>query len=104
MATPEQILELRRLVDEPTQDPYTDAVLSLRIDEAATLRSLAGDIWREKAATLAGLADVREGNSSRSLSQLYKQALTMADSFDADVTAEAVSARRVIRTRPIERP
>lgn len=102
MATTEQLAELRRLVDEPTQDPYTDAVLSLRIDAASSIQELAGAIWREKAATFAGLVDVREGNSDRKLSQLHKQAIAMAESFESGALA-VISDRRATRTRPIER-
>lgn len=34
--------------------------------------------WRAKAASLAGLVDVQEGNSSRKMSQAYDQALAQA--------------------------
>lgn len=102
MATTEQLAELRRLVDEPTQDPYTDAVLSLRIDAAGSIQGLAATIWREKAASFAGLVDVREGNSDRKLSQLHKQAIAMAESFEAGVLAVG-GDRRPTTTRRIER-
>lgn len=104
MATAEDIAELRRLTDEPTQVTYTDEVLNVRLDAADSMKLLAASIWREKASTLAGLADVREGNSSRNLSQLYKQALDVANSFTAEVNAETGGGRRPSRTRPIERP
>lgn len=104
MATVDQILELRRLINELTEESYTDAVLATRIDASESLQALSAVIWREKAATLAGLVDVREGNSDRKLSQLYKQALEMAVSFEAQTSAEVVATRRGSRTRPIERP
>lgn len=103
MATAAQIAELRRLTDEPTQDPYTDAILSLRIDDEPDLKVLAAVIWREKAARFAGLVDIKEGNSDRKLSQLHKQALDMASGFDAEAVALLVRTRRGTRTRPIER-
>lgn len=103
MATAEQVADLRRLIDEPTQDPYTDAILGVRIDAHGDedLRLLASTLWREKAARFAGLVDVQEGNSRRNLSQLYKHALEMATSLGG---AEAsLTTRRPARTRPIER-
>jgi len=101
MADPAVIAELRRLIDEPTPETFTDEVLSARIDASPDLPALAGQIWREKAATYAGLVDIKEGNSDRKLSQLYKQALEMASSLDpGGVEAEE---RRPARTRRIER-
>lgn len=101
MATAEQVAELRRLADEPTQDPYTDAVLGVRIDAEPDLRLLASTIWREKAARYAGLVDIKEGNSDRKLSQLYRQALDMAVSLGGADAVEGGS--RPTRTRRIER-
>jgi hypothetical protein len=101
VATAEQITELRGLINEPTQDPYTDEVLGLRIDAEPELRILAATLWREKAARFAGLVDIKEGNSDRKLSQLHKQALDMATALGGSVEV-AVGARRVT-TRKIER-
>lgn len=103
MATAEQIADLRRLINEPDDvEPFTDAVLTVRIDADPDLKSLAAIIWREKAATFASLVDVKEGNSDRKLSQLYKQALEMASNFSAEVAVIATTTR-VSRTRKIER-
>lgn len=103
MATATQIAELRRLINEPTNaEPWTDAVLGARIDAAdGDMPSLAGTIWREKAATYASMIDIKEGNSDRKLSQLHKQALAMADSLAGSVSASF--GRRGATTRPIER-
>jgi len=103
MATPEQIVELRLLIDEPTDESYTDAVLAVRIEEAPSVRTLASSIWREKAARYAGLVDIKEGNSDRKLSQLYSNALSMASSLALDDSGQVVR-KRVTRTRAIERP
>lgn len=103
MALPQTILELRRLVNEATQDPYTDTVLSLRIDAAGgNVRKVAGDIWTEKASSYAELVDVQEGSSRRNLGDLYQQALGMAARFAED-SGEAASLRKS-RTRRIVRP
>lgn len=101
MADAAQIAELRGLINEPTADPYTDAALAARIDAATgTVRALAGQVWREKAAAYAGLVDVKEGSSDRKLSQLYTQALRMADSFSVD---DSPAPARTSRTRQIVR-
>lgn len=104
MAEAATIADLRRLINQPTNtDPWTDAVLSARIDDwVGDLTALAATIWREKAATFAGLVDVQEGSSSRKLSQLYTQALAMAAGLDAGSTT-SVTGRRAATTRPIER-
>lgn len=103
MADPGTIAELRRLIDEPTPETFTDEVLSTRIDaEPGDLRVLASTIWREKAARFAGLVDIKEGNSDRKLSQLHKHALEMATALGgADAVVGALS--RPTRTRKIER-
>lgn len=103
MATTEDIAELRRLINEPDNvAPWTDLVLDARIEADPDLVALASAIWREKAATYAGLVDVKEGNSDRKLSQLYKNALEMSTSLGVSATA-TVSAGRRTTTRRIER-
>lgn len=104
MATPETIAELRSMIGEPDPDSYTDDVLSARIDASRDLNELAAEIWREKAAAVAGLVDVTEGNSTRSLGNLYKQALAMAAQYQSRVTSTSTTPTgRVTRIRPIER-
>ena len=103
MATPQQIADLRRLINEPTQDPYTDQMLSDRIDEAGgDVYAVARSIWIEKAARYSGMIDIQEGNSRRQMSQLYKNALAMADSMGEEDPSAGL--RRPTRTRQIERP
>lgn len=103
MADAATIAELRRLIDEPTEDPYTDVVLGTRLDaHEGSLNELAAILWREKAARYAGLIDIKEGNSDRKLSQLHKNALAMATGLGGSVEAVVSGARRS-RTRPIER-
>lgn len=95
------VVELRRLINEPDQTIYTDIVLSNRLDLVlGDVESLASIIWREKAATYAGLIDIQEGSSNRKMSQLYQQALRMSGSFNVN----DVPVRRAARTRQIERP
>jgi hypothetical protein len=104
MADATTIADLRRLINEPDDvEPWTDIVLSTRLDAwTGDINSLAAVIWREKAASYSDLVDIQEGNSNRKLSQLYAQALKMADGLDGG-TSVAVTTRRASRTRPIER-
>jgi hypothetical protein len=82
MATAEQVAALRLLIAEPDDaEPYTDAALSVRLDADADADKTAYNIWSEKAAAWAGLADISEGGSSRKQGDLYEQALSMAGYF-----------------------
>lgn len=105
MAEANQILDLREMINEPTNlAPWTDEALALQIDNwEGSLEALAAKIWRNKAASLSGLIDTREGNSDRKMSQLYKQALDMASSFETDDDQTTARVRRPARTRQIER-
>lgn len=54
--------------------------------------------WRAKAAEVAGLVDISEGNASRSLGQVHKHALAMAEFYGGgDLTTGATARRTVIR-------
>lgn len=102
MAISEQVNELRRLIAEPiNEEPYTDERLGEILDTNAgkTLMSIAGQIWREKAAGYAELTDISEGGSSRSGSKLYQQALAMAETFDPKVTETAATTVRPTNRR-----
>lgn len=79
MATAEDIAQLRSMIAEPTnEEPYTDEQLSAQIDAADSLPTLAAQVWRSKAASLAHLVNISEGGSSRSMGDLYKNAIAMA--------------------------
>lgn len=82
MATAEEVAAFRLMIDEADDVmPYTDAILGERLDVALSSEALAAGIWREKAATYAGLVSVAESGSSRNLSDLHKNALQMAQHF-----------------------
>lgn len=89
MATVEEVAAFRLLIDEADDVmPYTDAILGERLDTATSSEALAAQVWREKAATLAGLVSVSESGSSRQLSDLHKNALAMAEHYwSVDATA-----------------
>jgi hypothetical protein len=80
--TVENIARVRANTNEPSGGSYDDVTIQTLLDaydENVNLTSAA--IWREKAASMAGMVDITEGNSSRKWSNAYKQALEMAASF-----------------------
>jgi hypothetical protein len=84
MATQDAIDAFRVLIgNPPNEDPYLDSQLGARLDAASSPAVLAGTIWRERAASFASLVNVSESGSSRSLGDLYKNALAMATSFES---------------------
>ena len=103
MATPTQIAELRRLINQPDNEaPWTDQVLSDMIDATeGDLNKVAGSVWTQKASSYAELVDVQEGSSRRALGSLYEQALAMAKQFG--VSDDSTTVHRS-RTRQIVRP
>lgn len=105
MAEAEAIAELRRLINEPDDvEPWTDEYLSARLDAwTGTPTTLAAVMWREKAASYSSLIDIKEGNSDRKMSQLYSQALKMADGLDGGNGVDPTPVRRPATTRRIER-
>lgn len=103
MATPTEIADLRRMINEPTTATYSDDALGDIIDASANLSSAASSVWTEKAARYAGLVDVSEGSSRRSLGDLYEQALSMA-THHASIGAGSTGGSSRARTRAIERP
>lgn len=102
MATVEDIATLRRLINEPEDvAPYTQTDIGIRLDLAGgVIRTVAAEIWTEKAAQFAELVDVQEGSSRRSLGDLHEQAIVMAGQLGAD---NLTNPFRAARTRQIER-
>lgn len=86
--SPESIAALRRMVDEPGTETYTDEALSALLDAEESADAAAAGIWREKAARASTLVNVSESGSSRSLQQIYSNALDMAKFYDGRAVAE----------------
>ena len=107
MATQEQVSSLRERIND-VQEPhtFTDAELGSIIDAGAGLDADAAYLWGVKASRYADMADVQEGSSRRSLSDLHSQALKMAAYWRARATGEddGIRTMRPARTRPIVRP
>lgn len=108
MASKAQVAELRDLTSV-TIDDYNNDVLNEMIDSLdGSVNAAAASIWRRKAASYSSLVDVSESGSSRSMSQLFKQAKEMAmyfqglaDAETAEVAIPTVSGRT--RVKAIER-
>lgn len=95
MATDEEIIrDVRRMADEPTAETYSDeAILALYAQEGSA-EGAAAAIWETKAGAYAKLVNVSESGSSRSMSDLHKNALTMAKYYgdQAIVPVETVTS------------
>jgi hypothetical protein len=88
MADADQIATLRRMTALADDDPvYTDSLLGGMIDDLG-FEAAAAQVWREKAAVVAGLVDTTESGSSRNLSQLRKGYLEMASAINPQTPAE----------------
>lgn len=82
MATAAEVALVRLNTNEPTQDPYTDAILEALIDELGSVEAASASVWRSKAATFATLVDEQEAGTTHAFSDLHKNALAMASAFD----------------------
>lgn len=101
MATAQDVLTLRRYINDVSINDYETTDLEARIDaEGGDVIAAAGQIWTEKAAAYAELVDMKEGNSSRSLGALHEQAIAMAHQFG---NGTPPAPARFSRTRRIER-
>jgi hypothetical protein len=99
MATTTELDELRALTDVAANDAvFTPPILSGLIDEMG-MNAAAASVWRRKAASYSSLVDVSESGSSRSMSQLFKNASAQAESFQALAEAENVVVPLSGRTR-----
>ncbi|MET0416545.1 MAG: hypothetical protein ABW022_11050 [Actinoplanes sp.] len=79
MATETELGRFRRATALAADDAvYTDAVIDGMIEDLGYDAAIA-TVWREKAAAASALVDTTESGSSRSLSQLRKGYLEMAN-------------------------
>lgn len=107
MATAAEVSALRLLIAEPDNaEPYTDSSLSTRLDDDGNADKTAYNIWTEKAAAWAALADISEGGSSRKQGDLHEQALNMANYFRKRVSDETApdGAGTGVRIAKLRRP
>lgn len=92
-ATADNISEVRRLANEPTQSPYSDAILTAYIERyplmddegresgedgwvpSYDLNAVSADIWSEKASAVQMYYDFSADGGKYSQSQLYEMAM-----------------------------
>ncbi len=103
MATPDQITQLRIMINQPDNvAPWTDETLGILIDGAqGDLNAAAYNVWAGKAAQVAHLVDISEGGSSRKMSDMYKNFLAIRDTFAPEDPGAA--GHRAPMTRAIQR-
>lgn len=100
--------KLRVLVNEaPEVSDFSDNDLGTVLTEyAGDLNRAAAQVWRIKAGRYADLVSMSEGNSNRQWSGAYKQALEMAEMYDAIADGDGgagSSGTNTARTRRIVR-
>lgn len=102
MATQNEIANLKLMIGDTT---LSDAQLGQILDAAECANAAAAQIWGQKAAEYAGLVNISEAGSSRSMGGLHQNALNMAKYY-ADLGCPGqdppVTATRT-QTRAIER-
>lgn len=105
--TAADVATLRSLTNEkPDETEYEDNELQAFIDlKAGDLNKAAAYVWRLKAGKYADLVDISEGNSKRSWSKAYEQALVMAKTYEREAAQvdEPATGRPVARTHKIVR-
>lgn len=104
MATAADVTEVRLNTNEETDETFSDDYISALVD-AGSVASASAVIWTRKAGAFAELVNVSEAGASRSLSDLHKNALTMAAKYGAmDTDTGAVSGIGRAKTHAIVRP
>ena len=96
----ELILEVKSLLPGQT---LTDEEIVAAYNETDSFNAMMAILWRRIASRQAGLVDIQEGSSSRKLSQLYTQALVMAERYEASAAGLEPTGPRPGRTRRIVR-
>lgn len=99
MANVEDVLLVKRNTD--SGGGWTDEQIASALDSGLSVRAVTHEIWTSVAAQSALLVDVSESGSSRKLSDLHKNALTMAKHYE-ETPAEAILSDRPT-TRKITR-
>ena len=111
MATPEQYILLRELINEPDDtggwtDERLDQVFAQTVnqDGSANVRRAAGVIWESKAADYVELTDTAESGSQRRNSQAFDHAQKMALHFAGSspdpgviVAVATMASHRIVR-------
>lgn len=97
MATSEDVFQVRVNTNELGREDYSDDILGGIIDSLGSVEAASAEVWDRKAAKFSELVNVSEAGASRSLSDLYKNALSMSDRWRARIPGaeeDATDARR----------
>lgn len=78
---------------------FSDEEIDDLLNTTSSLDAAISEGWEVKAARLASLSDVAEGNSRRNLSALHRQALTMARHNSSGSDANRVRLGNISRPR-----
>lgn len=103
MASVEDIETLRRITNEPGIENYSDEAMSDYIDAAGSVDGAAAIIWEEKAARASNLVNIAESGSSRSMNQIYQNAVDQAKFYQGKITTEGETSTAPFVTQ-ITRP
>lgn len=100
MATPDEVAELRFKTGlAPNDNTYgDDDALGALIDEKGSVNAAASEIWQMKAASYSTLVNVSESGSSRSMGDLYKNALGMAQYYGGSAATGALGKTATTRS------
>lgn len=101
MATAADVQTVMENVNEPDTETYSDEYISALVD-AGSVASASAVIWKRKAASYAELVNVSEAGASRSMSDLHKNALTMAKTFETEAAGGSTGIGRA-KTHPVMR-
>lgn len=107
MATAAEIAYVRELIGEPDgSNGWTDTKIGTFIDESASTRLAASDIWGVKASKYSKMVDISESGSSRKMSGLLDNALKLQKALREGDAAGELPDDLVNRprTRAIVRP
>lgn len=98
MATAAAIQQVRRLINDPEHDEFSDEDIANLLDgvDGDVNRAVAG-AWGIKAGLYSTLVNTSEAGSSRSLGDLYKNALQMQAHYNSLSTSSAISRTRIGR-------
>lgn len=100
----DQVDALKRLVGDVTVAELDDQDMYDILQDEGDSNAAAARVWGIKAAKAADLVDVREGTSTRPLSQLSANALRMQAYYAALAGDQGPSAGTGTRVRAIVRP
>lgn len=82
MATAGEILDVRNNTAEPDSDSELDDEEIEALIDADGVDLASAVIWRRKAATYSEMVNVSEAGASRAMSDLFKNAVAMAEHFE----------------------